>query len=140
MIIKRKYELIGELIKHDPESKKIIMDALLTHFDRKGAEKVLTADSESYLYIKDMSLCIPDFENVLRRLDELDSTKPYDNGLTYKDVSSTVAFPDKSGEAIEIWLISSKIERPNRIVQIIAFKNKGEETQFIDPWDEIFLM
>jgi hypothetical protein len=140
MIIKRKYELIGELIKRDSESKQIIMDALLTHFDKNNSEKVLTADADSYLYIKDMSLCIPNLEDVLNKLDEIDRTKPYDNGLTYRDVTKSEVFSDKSGDAIEVWLISAKTERPNRIVQIIALKNGREGTQFIDPWYEMFLV
>ncbi len=48
MIIKRKYKVIGILINRDPDSKKVLMDALLTKYLPEEAEQILENDRDSY--------------------------------------------------------------------------------------------
>lgn len=135
MIIKRKYELIGTLISRDPDSKKILMDALLTKYPQEEAERILLCDSEAYIYNADMSLCIPDFGTVKEKLSELDEKKPYDNGLTYRDVNNVVCFPSRQGKATELWMINDIADLPKRIVQIVAVEYEDGKTYTIKPWE-----
>ncbi len=139
MIIKRKYEQIGILTENDPVSKKIIMDALLSKYDLEEAERIFQCDKPCFLYMADMSLCIPHFDVVMEKLDELDIRKPYDNGLTYRDVTGVQSFPGERHDEIELWMFSSKIERPTRIVQIIAIKYEQGKNKMIEPWEIRYL-
>ncbi len=139
MIIKRKYELIGVLVDRDPESKDILMEALLTRNNQEEAKEILECDSNSYLYVSGTDLCIPQFDQVMKKIDELDEKKPYDNGLTYSDVSEVISLSSKKGKATELWMISCKPEMPKRIVQIIAVEYEDGKTYTIEPWEERYL-
>ena len=134
MFIKRKYEQIGILTENDPECKKIIMDALLLKYNPKEAERIFKCDEPCFLYTNDMSLCIPEFDMVMKKLDDLDEIKPYDNGLTYKDVTEVKFLLREKSEEIELWMFSTKIERPTRIVQIIAIKYEQGSNNIITPY------
>ena len=139
MIIKRKYEQIGILTENDPESKRIIMDALLSKYDQKEAERIFQCNTQCFLFMADTSFCIPHLDAVMEKLDELDDRKPYDNGLTYSDVTSVQSFSGEKSDEIELWMFSSKIERPKRIVQIVAIKYEQGRNIMITPWEVHFL-
>ena len=140
MIIKRKYELIGILIENDPEAKQIIMNALLSKYDKKEAERILACDYDCFLYPSDISLCIPQFDYVMQKLDELDIIKPYDNGLVYSDVTKVEIIPSDKYNEVELWLLSSKIERSTRIVQILAIRYENGKNKLITPWEVNLLL
>lgn len=136
MIIKRKYELIGVLVDRDSESKKVFMDALLTKYPQEEAERILACESNACVYNADMSLCIPDFGTVKEKLEELDLKKPYDNGLTFRDVNNVVCFPSRQGKAAELWMIKDIADLPRRIVQIVAVEYDDGKTYTIKPWED----
>jgi len=140
MIIKRKYEQIGILVEKDIASKEILMKALTSKYDEMEAERILKCDSDSFLYLADMSLCIPKYDEVMKILDELDDEKPYDNGLTYRDVTRVQLFPSRKGSAAELWMINLVPERISRIVQIIAIEYKDGVNTFIQSWGENYIV
>ncbi len=136
MIIKRKYEVIGELVKKDLDAKKILMDALLTHFSQNEAERILMSNNESCIYNADTSSCIPNIDEVKAKFAELDKKRPYDNELTFRDVTQVFSFPSRQGKATELWMISKKVEVPARIVQVVAIEYDEGELKTIKPWGE----
>ncbi len=129
MIIKRQYELINYLLLRDAASE--------TAFDRITK----SIDPETLSYIRrasftlneaDMGCGLPGatFNELLQAFDELDKTSPYDNGLTYQDVSKVVTYSSRQGKAIRIVLCSKRFEEPERIVSVVAM----DESKRIADW------
>lgn len=134
MIIKRRFEIIGELIDRDERSKEIIMDELLKRYDQKEAERILLADYQVFMYLADIGSGIPRLDIIREKLEELDNEIPYDNGLTYADVSSVEILPSRQGKAAVLCMISSKYDSPKRIAQVIAVEYENGKTELIKPW------
>ena len=134
MIIKRRFEIIGELINRDERSKEIIMDELLKRYDQKEAERILLADYQVFMYLADIGSGIPRLDIIREKLEELDNEIPYDNGLTYADVSSVEILPSRQGKAAVLCMISSKYDSTKRIAQVIAVEYENGKTELIKPW------
>ena len=69
------------------------------------------------------------------KLNELDIKEPFDNGYTYRDVSGSVFYPSRKGNALMQILYCRKFESPIEIVQVIAFEKDGDTIKPIEPWD-----
>ena len=129
MIIKRQYELINFLLSRDPTSS----DA----FDRitKSLDPNISATirrSSFTLNEAGLGCGLPGemFGELLQEFNDLDETSPYDNGLTYQDVSKVVTYPSRQGRAIRIILSSQHFEEPERIVAVFAM----DESRRIADW------
>ena len=85
----------------------------------------------------DMGSCIPAsiFNDFMDRLDNLDKMKPFDNGLTYNDVSGIVHYSSRKGNAIMQVLYNCFFDNPARIVQVIAFEHNLDSIRPVKPWD-----
>ena len=121
MIIKRRYETIGDLIRRDPASREIFRKACEAKYkDLPSWEDRL----EKWVVINqaDLGSGIPgdQYQDLLASLDRLDQMKPYDNGLTYTDVTEIKYESSRKGHAVQLIMKSRKIERPERIVCIVA--------------------
>lgn len=135
MIIKRRFEIIGKLLERDEQAKKIIMEEMLKRYDFVEAERILTADYGVFLYLADMGSAIPNLNFIIEKMDELDESVPYDNGLTYSDVTAVQLFPSRQGCAAVLCMISKHADMPERIAQIIAVENENCRTKIIKPWN-----
>ena len=62
------------------------------------------------------------FTRLLEEFNKLDELSPYDNGLTYRDVTTVVFEPSRKGSAIKLIMKSQKFELPERVVQVIAIE------------------
>ena len=68
--------------------------------------------------------------------EELDKTDPFDNHLTYRDVTQVLTFPSRKGNAMELFLIRGETTDLNaEIVQIIAIEKDGNGVKAIEPWE-----
>lgn len=135
MIIERKYEIIGELINNDERAASIIKRELLSRFDEAETNRILECDFEIFMYRADIGSGIPNLKLVIDELNKLDKEVPYDNGLTYKDVTDVEILPSKQGKAAVLVMISAHADTPKRIVNVIAVENNGDQIELIKPWN-----
>lgn len=137
MIIKRKYEKIGVLIERDSASKDLFFKAMSKQYDnQEQIVEHLNKISNVFIYNADMGICVERWDLIWEGLEMLDNTNPYDNGLTYNDVSEVLNVgSSRKGNAIELWMISRKAEMPTRIVDVVAIENKEHSVKTIEPWE-----
>jgi hypothetical protein len=130
MIIRRRYEIIGELIKRDSGAKDVFYKAFS---DAKRPERdfILEADYEVIPHYAGMGSCLPNLRDILSSLDKLDEMSPYDNGLSYRDVTRIEYQPSRKGNAIQLVMKFSVADCPDRIVKVIAIDDKNT----IEEWD-----
>lgn len=137
MIIKRKYATYGEL--YSDETTKMAIMQIFDEYKVKDyvREGVLNPNNDVLVFNTDMGMCIPSeaYKALRKKLDELDSTHPFDNHLTYRDVTNIMNLPSRKGAAILQIMYRKKAEMPIQIVQAIAFEYKNGEMEFIEPWD-----
>lgn len=139
MIIKRVYATYGQL-KNDKKSWDIIVRALCESSKKYSLdEAVQLLEMDSYVFVKntDIESGIPAdaYNNFIDKLNELDIKEPFDNGYTYRDVSGSVFYPSRKGNALMQILYCRKFESPIEIVQVIAFEKDGDTIKPIEPWD-----
>ena len=137
MIIKREYATYGQL-----SSDKASKDAIIRVFDKYNVpqdiyEYILDPYNDVIVMNTDMGSGIPGeaFKELRQSFAELDSVVPFDNDLTYRDVTDVLSFPSRKGVAVEQILYRNKVEMPKVIVQVIAFEYRDGKTIFIEPWD-----
>ena len=106
MIIKRQYEILGILLDRDPASRKMY-DQLTSSMSRELYEMIPVYGFT--LHEAGMGCGLPGevFNQLLVEFDKLDHTSPYDNGLTYRDVSGVACEPSRQGRAIRIMHLES---------------------------------
>ena len=134
MIIPRKYEWLGKLYQEDELSRNAIDAA----FD--NADYTRKAENSS-LYSKDALLeynyanisaflnlgCgIPGniYSSFMKAFEDLDKTHPYDNGLTFKDVTNIEFETSRKGTAIQMRFVC-ELDGMYRIVGFSALQNNN---------------
>ena len=138
MIIKRRYCTYGQLL-NDSITLQAIADTYKKHnlsedeMNRQmvGAYNVLVHNTNI-----ETGLTAGVFGDLKGVLVELDVSHPYDNGLTYLDVTDTICLPNSDGSKLTQILISKEQECKPLIVQIVAFKKDGDYIKEVSP-DEI---
>ncbi len=139
MIIKRRYASFGALLK-DPLSKQAMINSIKNtskEFTDEKAESILVEASWIIFYQADLGCGIPGnaYRQMQEKFEELDKTDPFDNGLTYNDVTRVLTFPSRRGNAMMQWLIRNETADLNaEIIQIIAFEKDGQGIKAIEPW------
>lgn len=93
MIIERKYEWLGILYENDKLSKEAIDKAFdTTRFgsDLKRKEELLVYNSSNIPAFMNTGCGIPGecYRKFMSDFEKLDVSNPYDNGLTFKDVTN----------------------------------------------------
>ena len=137
MIIKRRFATYGQLCG-DEKSKDAISGILEKY---KVSQDIFEATLDPYNGIivlnTDLGSGIPGkaYQEIRVALDELDKTNPFENGLTYKDVSDIRTFTSRNGAAIMQVLYKRRCEESPLIVQVIAFEYKDGKTVVIEPWE-----
>ncbi len=126
MIIRRQYEILGMVVKRDPKAKEIV-DKVCKELDPDLQARIFSPYINLTLFNADMGCGLPGemFSKLLEEFNKLDETYPYDNGLTYQDVTSVSFEPSRKGTAIKLIMKSQKIEMPERVVCVIAVEGNS---------------
>lgn len=137
MVIKRRFACYCQLLEDAP-SKKAMIDA----FKKYGVNEEEAIDHLSTIggvivHNTDEGSCIPYdiYNDFCTAFEELDKTAPFDNRLSYNDVSGIVHFASRKGNAMTQVMYCQYHDMPVRIVQVIAFEHDGESIRPIEPWD-----
>ncbi len=137
MFIKRKYATYGQLYS-DEASKAAVMKI----FDKFNVVEdvrnyILDPYNDIIVINTDEGSCIPSeaYQELRQVFEELDNTSPFDNQLTFRDVTGVMSFPSRKGAAEMQILYSRKDEMPVVIVQVLAFEYKEGKMEFVEPWD-----
>ena len=137
MIIPRKYEWLGVLYQNDLLSKNAIDKAfaqLGINDNRK--KELLEYNHCSISAFMDLGCGIPGecYSNFMKAFEKLDCDIPYDNGLSFNDVSSIEYETSRKGKAIQMRFVSQKCELPLRIVGFASLENTDGEIQINKGW------
>lgn len=137
MIIKRELCTYGQLMFDEftrSEIKKVYEKHGLSEEDMRNqmgyVHNVLVLNTE-------MGSGIPGkvYFDLKQLFERLDLEKPFDNGMTYKDVTDSCCFSSRKGNAIMQWLINRTPDCVPLIVQVVAFERDGQYIKAIEPWD-----
>ena len=137
MIIERKYATYGQLYC-DQASKDTLIRILNKHNTPEFVcNYILNLNNDIIFCNTDMSSGIPGeaFHDLQQAFEDLDKTNPFDNGLTYRDVTEVVTLPSRKGSAVMQLMYMNKADLPKVIVQIVALEYKNGKTYVIEPWD-----
>jgi len=138
MIIPREFEWFGALYENDPESRRVIDE---------GFEKANVNDETKKELIICNQVIIPAFMNIecgipgkafrymMDRFEQLDKTNPYDNGLSFKDVTDIEFESSRKGTAIQMRFVNRISDLPYRIVGFAAIENTEGEVKINKGWD-----
>ncbi|MBP5775139.1 MAG: hypothetical protein J6W36_05530 [Clostridiales bacterium] len=137
MIIKRKYATAAQICD-DGTTKQ----AVLKVFDDLKVPddvRVFVFDPDSSIMISNsnMRMFMGDavYEAVMKRLDELDMTDPFENLLNYSNVDKVISIPGKKDGTLMQIMYTRQSGKPVRVVQVLAFETVGDRTELIEPWD-----
>ena len=140
MIIKRKYEWLGALYENDASSKVAIDDAFASEGIGNDKKRELLNMSYSDIPAFFNTGCnIPGecYVRIMKAFDQLDKTEPYDNGLTFKDVTTIEYETSRKGKEIQCRFVEEKptFDIPYRIVGFTTIENKGTKLEIVDNWE-----
>ena len=121
MIIERQYVPFGVLFNRDKEARSIFEKAFEESYPKEDRDRVMAMLLPQCLYQKDMGWCFNKLGDVIEGFERLDKEKPYDNGLTYKDVNET-EIVSRSDDGFVMHLIC-RFGGVNSIVEIVEFKD-----------------
>ena len=139
MIIPRKYEWFGYLYEHDMKSKELV-DELFADYDESHAitkEKILKFNYYRPVAYMGMGCGIPGeiYNSIKKEFEKLDKSDPYDNGLTFKDVTRIEHEVSRKGTAIQMKFVSEMYDYPQRIVAFGSLENRDGEIVLGDGWE-----
>lgn len=128
MIIERKYEWLGILYKNDELSKDAIdkaFAAIELSSDMKSKEELLEYNGANIPAFMNMGCGIPGecYHKFMSDFEKLDISNPYDNGLSFNDVTKIEYEVSRKGMAIQMRFVSERVEMPYRIVGFAAIQN-----------------
>ena len=121
MIIERKYVPFCVLFNRDKEAWEIFNKAFEESYSKEDRDSVMEMLSPQCLYQKDMGWCFDKLVDVIDGFEKLDKDKPYDNGLSYKDVNET-EIVSRGEEGLVLHLIC-RFDGINNIVKIVKFED-----------------
>ena len=140
MVIPRKYEWLGILYKKDAESKKLIDEAFKTvKITQKKKKELLDYNMTNIPAFLNLGCGIPGevYQYFMEGFEKLDKTNPYDNGLTFNDVSDIEYETSRKGTAIQMRFIAQAWESPYRIVGFAALENRDGSIRKNKGWEMI---
>ena len=136
MVIKRKYATYGQLEKDDPSF--FAMDYAIRScgYTKDNVHEMIARVSNVLVCNTNIESGFPAqaFHMFMEKFEELDKTDPYDNGFTYRDVTGSICFPSRKGNALLQVLISQHTGLPAKIVQVVAFEHDGDNVKPVEPW------
>lgn len=138
MVIKRKYEWLGYLYENDPSSKQVIDQAFdLMKVDEAWRKELLEFNYYNISTCLNIGCGIPgqSYAYYMEAFDKLDKEEPYDNGLSFKDVTSIEFETSRKGTAIQMRFVSEIYDIPYRIVGFAAIENRDGIIAMNDGWE-----
>ena len=137
MIIKRKYATVAQICD-DETTKQAIME-IFDDLNVPADVSVFVFDPGSSVMISNsnMSMFMGErvYKAVMKRLDELDETDPFESLLNYNNVDKVLNIPGKKGGALMQIMYTKQPNKPVRVVQVLAFQTIDGKTELIEPWD-----
>lgn len=121
MIIERKYVPFCVLRNRDKEAWEIFEKALNESYPREGRDRSIEMLLPQCLYQKQMGWGFKKLGDVIEGFEKLDKEKPYDNGLSYKDVNEVEIVSRGDGELV-LHLIH-RFDGIYHIVKIVKFED-----------------
>lgn len=138
MIIKRKYEWFGYLYEVDDDVKEII-DKAFENADSpdEWKQKVLEYNYYNISACFNIGCGLPrdSYSYIMECFDKLDAEKPYDNGLTFKEVNSIEYETSRKGTAIQMRFVQKGTENMYRIVGFAALENIDGDIKVNPGWN-----
>ena len=107
MIISRQYATFRQLLNSGDEAGTFFIKKLHESYPEEMWNKVWNILADQCLYQKDMGWAFTKLGDVIKKFEELDKEKPYDNKCTYADVTDTEII-DWDDDFITLRLISNK--------------------------------
>lgn len=121
MTIERKYVPFCMLFHSDKEAWAIFERAFNESYPVEDRERIMANLMPQCLYERDMGWCFGKIGDVIDGFEKLDQEKPYDNGLSYKDVNET-RIVSWGEEGLVLHLIC-RFDGIENIVKIVEFKD-----------------
>ena len=121
MIIERQYVPFGVLFNRDKEAWSIFEKAFEESYPKEDRDRIMAMFLPQCLYQKDMGWCFHKLGDVIEGFEKLDKEKPYDNGLSYKDVNKT-EIVSCGDEGLVLHLIC-RFDGIDNIVKIVKFED-----------------
>lgn len=121
MVIARKYEWLGHLYDKDPAARALIDEAFERHLVTDSEKKeMLEFNHFRISESMDLGYGVPSlfYTELMDGFAKLDKSDPYDNGLTYNDVTDIEYDVKKNGKAIQLRLISRHRGGPDALVAV----------------------
>ena len=137
MIIQRKYELLGILYQNDQLSKKAIDTAFIeANINEERKKELLEYNHDNISAFMNTGCGIPGacYSHFMDEFEKLDQSYPYDNSLSFKDVSCIEFETSRKGTAIQMRFVSKKYDLPYRIVGFAALENTDQEIHINKGW------
>lgn len=122
MIIERKFVKFGILCERDPKAKEIFMKAFNESYREEVKEEMWANLYYQCLYERDMAWCFGKIADVIDGFELLDKSEPYDNGLTFDDITS-VEIAEKEEDFLILNLLNI-FYGEKQIVKRIKIDNK----------------
>ena len=118
MIIKREYVTFRHLVSSGDEAGKIFIEKLHESYNKNMWDRVWESLADCCLYQRVMEWAFFKIGDVVEAFERLDSELPFDNGLSYEDVTdSEIVWKDE--DSVIIHLLCKRDEYAN-IVKVIT--------------------
>lgn len=126
MIIKREYVKFQTLLSRDEKSKKVFMNAFAKSY--VGESEEFRQNAFNYLMTeclaqRDMGWAFHGIVDLIEGFRKLDEEFPYDNGLTYNDVTS-VEIGWRDEKSMRLYLLHRPLPLETEIVQVIDLETE----------------
>lgn len=140
MIIPRKYEWLGVLYEKDPVSRDLIDKAFaISNCDPEIKEELLKYNQCNIPAFMNIGCGIPgqSYAFFMEGFEKLDESNPYDNDLTFNDVTRIEYETSRKGFAIQMRFVNEACDSPYRIVGFAAIKNNKGRIKTDTGWNMI---
>ncbi len=125
------------ILYNDPDSKKIIDEALDQYHSVSQKNAILRGDSNFIPAYFDMGCGIAGnaYKQIMAGLDKLDNEKPYDNGLSLGDTTNVEYEFSRHGKRLQLRLVNMRYGDPYRIVGFVTVSERNGKAVLADGWD-----
>lgn len=137
MIIAREYEWFGYLYNNEPLSRELIDEVFSVHkVDNELKKFLLEANHYNAAAYMTFGCGISGdvYAHIIDGFRVLDKTAPYDNGLTFNDVTNIEFETSLKRTAIQMRYVSKIYDIPYRIVGFAAIENKDGHMRISKGW------
>ena len=122
MIIERQYVPFCILRNRDKEAWEIFEKSFNESYREEDRDRIWEMLSVQCLYEREMGWCFSKLLDIIEGFERLDRERPYDNGLSYKDVNETrIVSGDEKGFVLHL---INRFDGIRSIVQIVKFEDK----------------